>query len=701
MTLQEAFQFLNLTLDANRAEIRHTYSELSKIYHVETHPEEFSRLHEAYKLALAQAAKPHTEQNSISENQKSQEKNSSDTDKTSEEHLAEQDSLKQQTKIQQILTLKNFSSDTDKTSEDHLAEQDSLKQQTETDQIYTQKKNSSCSEILDQLFQDNFDINNYGELTQLLYYKCRYDEISSDLSAVLLRITNAEKGFINDPFHPEELDQPFPIPNSKPFFSVPWSTWKCLNWTAIISYPSFFGTQYNAEFLKELYLFLQEETRNCCSGISQELFFSLCMAYDFFYKESSEKDILSNDFTQHHPLDFDIQNHKNKVEENSKITSLAKIKNLLLIHPKRQEYCQDLKTWQDCQKEREIVLLCRELYQYFILKNNPSKTLLDTAEELLLADHTFWKEFIYDNFSKLNGILPHKMQIRKHEFLQLKEQKENFRCDFFSILDGRIAGNYIDDNYYKPLIGRIKTFKKRYLKHENWKKLVCNESFFQALKEFMLPNRNGYISTVFMLPYEVWKTLRIWFSEDTLFEKKVSKYLSEEFFFPEYEKRYQRECLWDAQNAKTAYFKEIFPIAELSQGKMELLKTIWNGTSCRHQKIQKIWGNLTGYNEEGADFLIRLTNALTHFKFLVVTPKHEKDAVPGDAFCFLKDKVILYRKKENLTCYLSHQFFYDILARKLEGWAYSTLHQKTNYSDKFLDTVCKNMYYYRCYIDTL
>ena len=516
---------------------------------------------------------------------------------------------------------------------------------------------------------------------------------------MLLRITNAEKGITSDPFHPEELDQPFPIENSKRFFSVRWSTWKCLNWTAVISHPSFFHTQYNAEFLKELYLFLQEETRNCRDGISQELFFSLCMAYDFFY-ENPKKDILSNDFAQPQP-DFDIQNPKNKIEEDSKTASLTKIKDLLLIHPKRQEYCQDLKNWQDCQEERDIVLLCRELYQYFILKNNPPQNLPDTAEELLLADHTFWKEFIYDNFSELKGILPHKMQIRKHKFLQLKEQKENFCHDFFRMLDGRIAGNYIDDIYYQPLISRIRTFKKRYLKQENWEKLICNESFFQALKEFMQPNRNGFISTAFMLPYEVWKTLRIWFSGDTSFEKKVSEYLVREFFFPEYEKRYQRECLWDAQNAKNTYFKEIFPIPELNQGKLELLKTVQNGISCRYQKIQKIWGNMAGYNEEGLEFLIRLTNALTHFKFLIITPKHEKDPVPGDVFCFLKNKVILYRKKENLTCYLSHQLFYDILAKNLEGWAYSTLSGKPGYSDKLLDTVCKNMYYYRYYIDTL
>lgn len=55
MLLQEAFKILNLNGGASRTEIRHAYAALSKIYHVETHPEEFARLHEAYKLALSTA----------------------------------------------------------------------------------------------------------------------------------------------------------------------------------------------------------------------------------------------------------------------------------------------------------------------------------------------------------------------------------------------------------------------------------------------------------------------------------------------------------------------------------------------------------------------------------------------------------------------------------------------------------------------
>ena len=55
MLLEEAYKILELPEGANRAKIRHAYANLSKLYHVETHPEEFARLHEAYKLALSAA----------------------------------------------------------------------------------------------------------------------------------------------------------------------------------------------------------------------------------------------------------------------------------------------------------------------------------------------------------------------------------------------------------------------------------------------------------------------------------------------------------------------------------------------------------------------------------------------------------------------------------------------------------------------
>lgn len=49
MTKKDALNILDLPENADRSQIRHAYSEKSKIYHVETHPEEFKRLHEAYK----------------------------------------------------------------------------------------------------------------------------------------------------------------------------------------------------------------------------------------------------------------------------------------------------------------------------------------------------------------------------------------------------------------------------------------------------------------------------------------------------------------------------------------------------------------------------------------------------------------------------------------------------------------------------
>ena len=48
---------------------------------------------------------------------------------------------------------------------------------------------------------------------------------------------------------------------------------------------------------------------------------------------------------------------------------------------------------------------------------------------------------------------------------------------------------------------------------------------------------------------------------------------------------------------------------------------------------------------------------------------------------------------------MSHAAFFDLIAHIVDSKADCHMtHQKSFYNDEFMDTVCKNMYLYECYI---
>ncbi len=648
MLLQEAFQILELAEGAGRAQIRHAYARLSKIYHVETHPEEFARLHEAYKLALSAAEKPGSA--------------------TGEEGEGTSGRFVSPAKEQVRSRLDLSGTDTGSNARSQLS-----------------GGKDTTNDILDRILGTNFSIENCSELTQLLCYRCRYDEISPEINAILSRITNAEQGITDDAHLQICAETIATLPNNTKFLGIAWGTWKTLGWTCIVCHPDFYRAQYTQDFLDELCHFLLEETLNLRNGIGQELYFALCMAYGFF---SGQKEAAQGQDSRENLL-------------------LAEIEKLLRLHPKHKEYIKDLEIWPDCQEAQHIVLFCQEVYAKTIRAGWPASgtdssnsypsQLPQTAAELLLDDEIPWKEFIYDclsNFFKpwLSGQFAKK----RREFLRISQLRQNFSRDFIHLLDYNVEENYIYNACYLPLAARLDRIKNRYLTKKEWKKIICQPAFLQAFKNWFFPRHNGFSSVPCMMFYDEWKILRTCFEGSSPFEESSTRYLTTEHYFPEFEKRYKRERIWEDAHIEEAYFKETFPLPALSQGKLDFLETIKDAAPATLVEIEKIWGNLS-YDAAGLDFLTRITNAMVHFNFLLVTGKHEKDAIPGDAFCFLEEEVLLYRKKENLLCHITHPVFYDLISWKFTSAAYPN--GKMGYDEAFLNTACRNLYCYRCYAE--
>ena len=342
MLLEEAYKILELPEGANRAKIRHAYANLSKLYHVETHPEEFARLHEAYKLALSAAA-----------------------------GTGAQVSQEEDFKAEKTYLTSPFSEEEENIS--NFFSEKTLKPQDET------------VNFIDDLINTKFSIQSYHDLIQLIYYRCRYDEISPETDAALLRITNAEQDIADELQIGNET--PF-LPYEKEFFHIPFLTWVKQDWICIVCHPTFYRMQYTERFLSELYHLLLEETLNLRDGIRQELYFALCMAYGFF-------------------LD-----NKGAVYETTGHPLLAKIKKLLSQNPRHGEYIKDLEIWPDCQRARSIVLFCQKVYTSFLPVNQPvpytdknddnnaagDKSLAETAAELLLDPEILWMPLYPDNW---------------------------------------------------------------------------------------------------------------------------------------------------------------------------------------------------------------------------------------------------------------------------------------------------------------
>lgn len=150
---------------------------------------------------------------------------------------------------------------------------------------------------------------------------------------------------------------------------------------------------------------------------------------------------------------------------------------------------------------------------------------------------------------------------------------------------------------------------------------------------------------------------------------------------------------------KESFFEEILPIPRPDHEKRKLLRAVRKGIPADAAQIQSAFLRPLLANEKlRIPFLTRLAYTMVHFRFLQYTPA---DSLSGGTFCFLKKEVILYQRKDNLVCHLSHETFYDILSKYFDRIVYNWKPSKDDkkiYSDEFLDTACRNLYCYECFV---
>lgn len=508
------------------------------------------------------------------------------------------------------------------------------------------------------------------ELTQLFYHLCLLEDCNPHAVDLLPK--------------PEDL-----------FLQIAWQEWSEQDWIALVCHPDFIRQQENERFLEELCQLLEQENLYNLEGISQDLYFALCISYHVW----EENDSMSDQATD---------------------SALERLIDLLHQHPKHTEYVKDLHIWEDIKRDRRLVHFCQQavsLANRRWIKPEEKKAFLAEAEELFLQSTMPREAFILRNLGKLPGtlsswLLSFSLSKRKKKNQSFQDLgRECFTVFSDMLLDVTKEGHSPYQAGYIPLKRRLKQFQKRYgirAKHSakdrttKKKSPIYSLAFVKLLKDKMvLP---AYSTVYPYVPYLVWRALCHWFDGSTPLEQDVRDWLKTAAYFPAYERRWQREMVWREQQIGEAYLNEVFPLPDLNQGKRELLEEVYQGTAVEAREVQMIFHNVSLDLKTADQFLTHLTNAMIRFRFFLVTQSHEKDPVPEDAICFLKKEVLLYRKKEHRTCRMSHPAFLDMLSRTVDlldqkenglgAGDRTSQEKKIRYTETFLETVCKNLYLY-------
>ncbi|MDE6219933.1 MAG: hypothetical protein K2G51_05800 [Lachnospiraceae bacterium] len=489
-----------------------------------------------------------------------------------------------------------------------------------------------------------------------------------------------------------------PPGRQKRLLHILWEEWKERKWLSVICHPVFLQRQYSPEVLAGLCDFLQKESQVCPEGIGQDLYFALCTAYGFF-------------------MDIDgraAADRQAKLAASPEAESeYVRMEGLLAAHQCHREYVQDLQCWPDLKEEYRFFSFCREaccLWQDTGDQEQQdafAEGFPDMAEQWLLMSSLpdSDMEFALRNLCGLpQPLFSRQSAAKMQEYTHLRRKRQEFFHAFVDALNHTEERHSVHECGYVPHMQRFSALKVRYGSAGDWKKLLRSRSFQNNFRDWVLHPRYGdYVSSQpRYLEYYGWREVRSQFDGSSPFEEELLAWLKTDLYFTEYEKRYQKELTWKDQQIEKAYFRELFPLPERSVGKLEVLRKAEQGEPIDAKKASEALSELYAYDETALRRLTQATNIMVHFNFLLGAPKDRGEAAWGDAVCFLEDEVLIYRREENGTCRLSHAAFFDLISHIVDSKADCHLtHKKSFYNDEFIETVCKNMYLYECYISSM
>ena len=484
----------------------------------------------------------------------------------------------------------------------------------------------------------------------------------------------------------------------KRFLHISWEEWKERKWLSVFCHPAFLQRQYSLEVLAGLCGFLEKESLIRLEGIRQDLYFALCMAYGFF---------TNNDGTAASDRKAGLAAAPEAQSE------YDRMKGFLATHPKHQEYVQDLQCWPELIEERRFVSFCREACCFWQgmgdkeLQAAFAEGFPDMAEQWLLMSSLpdSDTEFTLRNLCSLpHPLFSQQLSAKMQEYTHLCGKRWEFFQAFVDALDHTGEGHSVHEHGYVPHMQRFDALKARYGSAGSWKKLLCSYSFQNAFRDWVLhPRHGGYVSSQpRYLEYYGWREVRSQFDGSSPFEERLLAWLKTDLYFTEYEQRYHKELAWKGQQIEKAYFRELFPLPERSEGKLQVLCKAGQGKPISAKKASEALSELYAYDETALRRLTQVTNSMVHFNFLLAASKDRGEAAWGDAVCFLEEEVLIYRREEDGICRLSHAAFFDMIAHIVDSKADCHLtHKKSFYHNEFIDTVCKNMYLYECYISSM
>lgn len=507
--------------------------------------------------------------------------------------------------------------------------------------------------------------------------------------------------FIRRKYHEEETGSEVGTAASKKklsgkpecFLNILWDEWKGRRWLSVICHPAFLQRQYSPEVLAGLCSFLRKESRVRPEGIGQDLYFALCTAYGFFTD-----------------TDGTAADRQGKPALPGAKRGYARMKELLAAHPSHREYAQDLQCWSDLKEERRFFSFCQEACGLWQGTGDPEQQAAfaegfpDMAEQWLLMSSLpdSDMEFVFRNLCSLpQPLFSRQLAAKMQEYAHLRSQQQEFFRAFLDAMDHTGEGHSVHECGYVPHMQRFNALKARYGSAGDWKKLLCSRSFLNNFRDWVLhPRHGGYVSSwPRYLEYYEWREVRSQFDGSSPFEEELLAWLKNDLYFTEYEKRFQKELVWKEQQIEKAYFRELFPLSERSAEKREVLRRAEQGKPIGPKKASEALSGLYAYDETAIRRLTQVTSTMVHFNFLLGAPKDRGESAWGDAVCFLEDEILIYRREENGTCRLSHAAFFDLISHIVDSKADCHLtHKKSFYTDEFIETVCKNMYLYECYI---